>query len=192
MSEAITKNIQDVLKSNRFHCIRNGNEEVSDFIDNIKNSEHCVLIFHTEEMRNKIISEFFNPKILYKVTTACFTHTPSKFSCDHEITYDELLENNKFQPMIINDFLIDVIDKPYTPESTRIACEDTSWFAEKGYFDEHQQCGSVIAKHLMENSSLLCCYNPTKLKNIQLDTVLSNSKYVIVDTPFSVYEKIEN
>ena len=138
-----------------------GMGDVSNFIHSIKNNEHCILMFDNEDTRDKIIQEFFNPKFTRNVTTACFSQKPSKFDCEHEITYDKSIKNEKLEPMITSDFLLSVINKPSTPDSTRIACEDTLWFTGEGFFEEHQKLGNSINSRVINNSTLLCCYNMT-------------------------------
>jgi hypothetical protein len=146
-------------------------------------------LIDSEDIRDKIVQEFFNPKVTRNVITACFSQNPSKFNCKHEITYDKLIKNDKLEPMIVSDFLLSVIDQPSTPESTRIACEDTSWFTEEGFFEEHQKLGNSIDNRVMNNSALLCCYNTTKLNDEQMNKILSSRNYIILQEPFSVYKK---
>ena len=182
--------IVNSLGSVGFKRITNSDDEVFNFIHNVKNKEHCILMFSNEHIRDKIVNEFFNPKFIHNTATACFTHELSKFKCDQEITYDALIEKQMLVPNRISDFLVSVLDNSYPSNLSRIACEDTSWFSEAGFFEEHQKCGNNMDERVMNESVILCCYNVTKLSEEKMNIVLSGGKYVILEEPFSVYEKI--
>lgn len=181
--------VADQLKSIGFKQICNSKEETIDFIHNIQHKEHCVLIFHKDEARDEIVREFINKKYIKNSMTACFTNNPTKYECNHQMTYDSLILEQKLQPEKISDFLLNVLADSYEKEQTRIACEETSWLAEHGVFDEHQKWGNTIDQNVINESSIMCCYNITKLTDEQIKLVISAKRYIILDNPFSVYEK---
>jgi|SaaInlV_200m_DNA_6_1039755.scaffolds.fasta_scaffold21343_2 hypothetical protein len=184
------RSIVSTLNSKGFSQICNSFEEVLDFIHNVKHQDHCILIFQNDDVRDTIAKEFVNSKYSRNMVTACFAHNPTKYNCNHEITYDKLVQKQKFKPEVISDFLSTVLDKPYSPDSTRIVCEDTACLSEAGFFEEHQKYGNNMNKKVINDSTILCCYNSSKLDKEKIDVVLSSRKYVILDEPFSVYEKI--
>ncbi len=89
----------------------------------------------------------------------------------------------------ISDFLLDVLDKTYPNAFPRVACEDTVWFSEAGFFEQHQKLGNELDKKIIDNSTILCCYNITKLDEKQLDIVLNSRDFVILEEPFSVFRR---
>ncbi|MDC4231313.1 MAG: hypothetical protein M8319_03175 [Nitrosopumilus sp.] len=182
-------NVSSMLTSLGFTRICDTDKEILDFIHNMRNNEHCILIFNNENRRDQIVKEFFNPEFLHNTTTACFTHKLSKFHCDKEITYDKLVQEQVLIPNTVSDFLLSVLDKSYQRDCTRIACEDTSWFAESGFYEEHQKLGNNMDKKVIDESVLLCCYNATKLNDEQMNTVLSSRNYILLEEPFSLYSK---
>lgn len=177
------------LKALGFKQICHSKEETIDFVHNLKHKDHSILIFHQDETRDEIVREFLNKENTRNSMTACFTNNPLKYNCNHQITYDNLMQKQKFQPQIVSDFLLKVLSDSYKKEQTRIACEETSWLAEQGVFDEHQKWGSTIDQKVINESSVMCCYNVTKLTDEQMKVVLPSRKYIILDNPFSVYEK---
>jgi len=176
-----------MLESLGFSSITHSDEDVSKFLHNVKNKEHCVLIFQSEIIRDKIISEFFNSEFTNNTTTAIFTHNPSKFNCSKIIEYNELIENQKLVPNKINEFLVTVLDESYNKNYPKIVCEDTAWFSEIGLFKEHQE--SKIPEKILNESTIMCCYNSNKLNVEQLKTVLKTRNFIILEKPFSVYAK---
>ena len=52
-----------LLESLGFNKIGN-TQEVFEFIHNIRNNEHCILVFKDNIIHDKIVNEFFNPKFL--------------------------------------------------------------------------------------------------------------------------------
>lgn len=182
-------NVADELKKIGFKQICNSKEETIDFIHNIKHKDHCVLIFHKDDTRDEIVKEFLNKDYIKNSMTACFTNNPTKYECNHQMTYDSLIQEQRLQPHKISDFLLNVLSDSYDKEQTRIACEETSWLAEHGVFDEHQKWGNTIDKNVIDESSIMCCYNITKLTDEQIKAVISVKKYIILDNPFSVFEQ---
>lgn len=185
MSEAVSTK----LNSMGFKQICSSEEEVLDFIHNIKRQDHCILIFHDEQARDKIVNEFVNPKYNINSVTACFSNTPTKYDCNHQISYDMLIQEQKFQPHVVSDFLLNILANSYEKDHARIACEETSWLAEHGVFDEHQKLGNSLDENVINESAIMCCYNESKLNDEQMNTVLSSRKYIILEKPFSIYEK---
>ena len=181
--------INIILNSNGFKRICNTNEEVFNFIHNVKHKEHCILVFQTDDFRDEIVNEFFNPEFARNTATASFTHELSKYNCDHKITYNDLSQKQILLPTKISDFLVNVLNESYKRDSIRIACEDTAWFSEAGFFEEHQKCGNELDDRVINESIMLCCYNSNKLDEKKMNVVLSSRKYVILEEPFSVYQK---
>lgn len=177
-----------VLDSLNFKKITNSESEVLDFIDNIKNKDHSILLFQNDSARDKIVNSFID-KSKNKTYTACFSNDSAKYSCDEKITYNELVENDKLQTVKISEFLVGVLDRTYPSDFPRIVCEDTAWFSEAGFFEEHQKLGSQINQNIIDGSAILCCYNTAKLDDEKINTVLQSREYVILEEPFSVYQK---
>ena len=181
--------IKERLASIGFKQICNSKEETVNFIHNVKHKDHCVLIFHQDKTRDEIVKEFLNKNHIKNSVTACFSNTPQKYACNHQISYKSLVQNQKLQPHKISDFLLNVLANSYDKEQVRIACEETSWLAENGMFDEHQEWSKNINQNVMNESSIMCCYNVTKLTEEQMGIVLSKARYIILDNPVSVFEK---
>ena len=182
--------ILKLLDNQGFKQICNSEEKVLDFVHKIKHRDHCVLIFVNENIRDVIVKEFVNPKYARNSISACFTHNESKYNCDHQMTYDKLVKGQKFQPEVISDFLVTVLENSYKKDSTRIACEDTAWLAEGGFFEEHQKYGNSMDKRVLNDSAMICCYNAEKLNEEQMNIITSNQKLIILEEPFSVYQKL--
>jgi len=180
--------IIDKLDSLNFKPIAVTKSEVLDFIYNIKNKDHLILLFQNQSARDKIVNSFCD-KSKNPTSTACFSNDVSKYKCDKAITYDELIENNTLLVMKINEFLVDVLDTTYPNDFPRIVCEDTAWFSEVGFFEEHQKMGNKLDKRIMNDSAILCCYNTTKLDDKKIDTILQSRDYVILEEPFVVYAR---
>ena len=94
--EKIDFNLLELLDNNGFKQICNSEDKVLDFIHKIKHRDHCVLLFVNENMRDKVVNEFVNPKYARNSISACFTHNESKYNCDHKMTYDNLVKDQKF------------------------------------------------------------------------------------------------
>jgi len=186
----MNNSVVNLLNSIDFKRITTTDDDVFNFIHSINHKEHCILIFYNEHVKDKLVKEFFNTKFIRNAVSACFSRESSKFKCDHEITYDELTQNQMLLPSKISDFLVTVLDESYKRDFTRIACDDTTWFSEAGFFEEHQKCGNNLDDRVMNESVILCCYNATKLNEERLKVVLSSRKYIILEEPFAVYEKI--
>lgn len=184
MQEQIVK----ALDSLSFKKITNSESEASDFIDNIKNKDHSILLFQTDSVRDKIVNSFID-KSKNRAYTACFSNDSAKYNCDEKITYNELVENEKLQEVKISEFLVGVLDKAYPSDFPRIACEDTTWFSEVGFFEEHQKLGSKVNQNIINGSAILCCYNTAKLDDEMINTILQSREYAIIEEPFSVYQK---
>lgn len=180
--------VPERLKSIGLKQICNSKEETVNFIHNIKHKDHCILIFHQDQSRDEVVKEFLNKNHTKNSMTACFTKSPGKYECNHQITYDSLIQEQKFLPNMVSDFLLEVLSESYKKEQTRIACEETSWLAEQGMFDEHQQWASTVDQNVINESSIMCCYNIAELDDNQLETIISSRKYIILDSPFSVFE----
>ena len=90
---------------------------------------------------------------------------------------------------MVSDFLLNVLSESYKKEQTRIVCEETSWLAEQGVFNEHQQWGNTIDQNVINESSIMCCYDIAKLDDNQLEVIISSKKYIILDNPFCVFQK---
>ena len=178
--------ILDKLDSLNFKLIATTESEVLDFINNIKNNDHFILLFQNDYTRDKIVNNFFD-KSKNSIYTACFTNNVTKYKCDQSITYNELTENHMLLVMKINEFLVNVLDKTYPKDFPRIACEDTVWFSEAGFFEEHQKIGDKLDTRIIDDSTILCCYNTTKLDDKKINTILQSRDYVILEEPFSVY-----
>ncbi|MBA4718539.1 MAG: hypothetical protein HRO68_05400 [Nitrosopumilus sp.] len=89
----------------------------------------------------------------------------------------------------ISEFLVDVLDNAYPQAFPRIACEDTVWFSEAGFFEEHQKLGNTLDKKVIDESVILCCYNILKLDEEKMDTVLQSRDFIILDEPLSVFRR---
>ena len=178
----------DKLISLNFKCITESESEVFEFINKIKNKEHTILLFNNARMRDTIVTEFFD-KSKNNIFTACFVHNTIKYSCDKTITYNELTDNQVLLTNKISNFLIDVLDKTYPNDFPRICCEDTSWFSEAGFFEEHQKYGGEINKKIIDQSAILCCYDSSKLNPKQLNIVLDSRDFIILDDPLSVFRR---
>jgi hypothetical protein len=169
---------------------KNQKQDVFDFIHNIGNKEHPLLLFYDVKIRDEIINEFFNPKFTYSTITGCFTHTPEKYHCDNTITYDEILVTDQLDINKIMNFFEQVYDnKPNTPP--RFACEDTSWFAESGLFEEHQQIGNKMSSLVLNNSIIMCCYDLARINQKQLELVIQSRNYIILEDPFCAFVRGE-
>lgn len=181
--------VADRLESIGFKQICNTKEDTINFIHNIKHKDHCILIFNQDHARDEIVKEFLDKNHTKNSITACFTRTLGKYECNHQITYDSLILEQKFQPQVVSDFLLNVLSESYKKEQTRIVCEETSWLAEQGVFDEHQQWGNTIDQNVINESSIMCCYDIAKLDDNQLEVIISSKKYIILDNPFCVFQK---
>ena len=91
------------------------------------------------------------------------------------------LKDKKFQPEVINDFLVTVLENSYKKDSTRIACEDTAWLAEGGFFEEHQKYGNSMDERVLNDSAMICCYNAKKINEEQMIVITSNQKLIILE-----------
>ena len=139
------------------------------------------------ENRDKIVKQFFNPKHTRNYMTACFSNTPSKYECNHQMSYKTLIQEQKFQPHLVTDFLLSVLADSYKKDQTRIACEETSWLAEHGMFDDHQKWANSLDEKVIAESAIMCCYNASKMDEHQMKTIIASRKFVILDDPLSVY-----
>jgi len=180
--------ITNKLFSLNFECVAFSEEDVFKFINKLKDKDHTILLFKNEHIRDTIVTEFFD-KSKNDIFTACFAHNTSKYNCDKAISYNELSENQILLTNKISEFLVDVLDKTYPRTFPRIACEDTAWFSEAGFFEEHQKLGNTLDKRVLEESIILCCYNILKLEKEKMDIVLQNSNLIILDEPLSVYRR---
>ncbi|MBI1662856.1 MAG: hypothetical protein IS860_05090 [Nitrosopumilus sp.] len=181
--------IPSKLNTMGFEQICSSENEVTEFIHNLKHKDHCIFVFEDEQIRDKVVNEFINLKTAKNILTACFSTKPEKYDCNHQITYDKLVQEQKLQPIVISDLLLNVLSESYQKDQARIVCEETSWLAENGMFDEHQKMGSEMDEKVFDESTIMCCYNASKLNDAQMDTVLSSRRYIILEKPFSVYEK---
>ena len=59
-STEIYENLIAKLCSDNFECIADSEENVFEFISKIKNKEHSILLFKNENIRDTILSEFFD------------------------------------------------------------------------------------------------------------------------------------
>ena len=184
----IHENLDKKLISLNFERIADSEQKVFEFISKIKNKDHTILLFNNEQIRDTIVTEFFD-KSKSDIFTACFTHNLVKYNCDKVITYNELTENQMLLTSKISEFLVNVLDETYPLSFPRIACEDTVWFSEAGFFEEHQKLGNVLDKKVINESAILCCYNTTKLDEKKMDIVLQSRDYVILEEPLSVFRR---
>jgi hypothetical protein len=182
------ENISEKLILLNFECIADSEQKVFEFINTLKNGEHAILLFKNEHIRDIIVNEFFN-KSKNNIFTACFTHNPTKYQCDQTIRYNELSEKQVLLTNKISNFLLDVLDKTYPNAFPRVACEDTVWFSEAGFFEEHQKLGNKIDKTVIDGSTILCCYNIVKLDEKKLYVVLQSRDFVILEEPLSVFRR---
>jgi len=184
----MSEQIVTKLESLNFKQIAISKSKVDDFIHNIKTKDHAILLFQNESIRDETVRTFLD-KSKNQTYTACFVHDTSKYNCDQAITYDELIENQTLLTTKINEFLINVLDKTYPNDFPRIACEDTVSFSEAGFFEEHQKLGDKLDTRIIDDSTILCCYNTDKLDDDKINTVLQSRDYIILEEPFSVYQK---
>ncbi len=171
-----------------FECITESEQAVFKFIYKIRNKDHTILLFENEHIRDTIVTEFFD-KSKNDIFTACFAHNTVKYKCDKAITYNELSENQLLLTNKISQFLVEVLDEAYSTGFPRVACEDTVWFSEAGFFEEHQKIGNILDKKVIEESAILCCYNTTKLDEEKMDIVLQSRDFVILGEPLSVFRR---
>lgn len=184
----VHENMSAKLISHNFECIADSENKVFEFISEIKNKEHTILLFQNEKIRDTIVTEFFE-KSKNRAYTACFAHEKIKYKCDKAITYGELSENRQLLVNKISEFLVDVLDSAYPDSFPRVACEDTAWFSEAGFFEEHQKLGNKLDKKVIEESAILCCYDTTRLDDVKVDTILQSRDYVILGKPLSVFRR---
>ena len=177
--------ITNKLLSLNFECVAFSEEDVFEFINKLKDKDHTILLFKNEHIRDTIVTEFFD-KSKNDIFTACFAHDTMKYKCDKAISYNELSENQILLTNKISEFLVDVLDKTYPRAFPRIACEDTAWFSEAGFFEEHQKLGNTLDKRVIDESVILCCYNILKLDKEKMDIVIQSSNFIILDEPLSV------
>lgn len=187
-SMQVYENMIAKLISHNFECFADSEKKVSEFISEITNKEHTILLFQNEKTRDTIVTEFFE-KSKNRAYTACFAHETIKYKCDKAITYDELSENQKLLTNKISEFLVEVLDDSYPNSFPRVACEDTAWFSEAGFFEEHQKLGNSLDKKVIEESAILCCYDTTRLDDVKIDTILQSRDYVILGKPLSVFRR---
>ena len=187
-SMQIRENLVNKLHSNNFECIADFELKVFEFISKIENKDHTILLFKNERIRDTVVTEFFD-KSKNDIFTACFAHDKIKYKCDKTITYNELSENQILLTNKISEFLIDVLDEAYPRSFPRVACEDTAWFSESGFFEEHQKIGNVLDKKVIEESAILCCYDTTGLDDVKIDVILQSRDYVILGEPLSVFRR---
>lgn len=180
--------ITNKLFSLNFECVAFSEEDVFEFINKLKDKDHTILLFKNEHIRDTIVTEFFD-KSKNDIFTACFAHNTSKYNCDKAISYNELSENQILLTNKISEFLVDVLDKTYPRAFPRIACEDTAWFSEAGFFEEHQKLGNTLDKKVIDESIILCCYNILKLDKEKMDIVLQSTNFIILDEPLSVFRR---
>ena len=180
--------ITSKLFSLNFECVAFSEKDVFEFINKLKDKDHTILLFKNEHIRDTIVTEFFD-KSKNDIFTACFAHNTVKYKCDKAITYNELSENQMLLTNKISQFLVEVLDEAYPRDFPRVACEDTVWFSEAGFFEEHQKIGNILDKKVIEESAILCCYNTTKLDEKKLDVILHSRDFVILGEPLSVFRR---
>ena len=179
-AEKSNKSIEEILESIRL-------EEVFTALKNLNKNQHPILLFSTEDFRNKIIQEFFDIKIPNE-SKGCFSENPS--NSQKTITYDKILEENQISPSKVNEFLREVHQTNQTSLPSRFACENTIWFKNQGLFDEHQKLGDKLDKTVVSQSCILCCYNVNQLNNSQIQRIIKTRGIIILEKPKSIFRRI--
>ncbi|MCE2506102.1 MAG: hypothetical protein J4F36_06485 [Nitrosopumilaceae archaeon] len=54
--------IPSKLNTMGFEQICSSENEVTEFIHNLKHKDHCIFVFEDEQIRDKVVNEFINPK----------------------------------------------------------------------------------------------------------------------------------
>jgi hypothetical protein len=181
--------------------------EVCDFVRDIPQCEHIALLYRSENVKNKILSEFFDycqtegddcEKKL-PVGLISIKETPIKLRADLlHISYDELLNAPRRDK--IKEKLAAWINYVHSFNKsqrfpTRIANEDATMWLRNG-FDAHdglhlEQMFSTLTCDV--NASMLCAFDISKIEetdvNTMLKSLLSAHDYVILDEPLVVYRK---
>jgi hypothetical protein len=56
-------NLSLILKRNGFEKVAENKEHIVNFVQSMNGSEHVIFLWENEEIKNKMISEFFNQQV---------------------------------------------------------------------------------------------------------------------------------
>ncbi len=165
--------------------------EVLDFLSNMKGSTTPILFYTQEKFRTEIIDGYLNPYESSKISTGHFSRGPTTIKATQNITYNELVDGNQMVLERVNDFFSKTHAMNSSNLPTRFSCEDTIWFKEEGFSDEHQSIRHSLNPEIIRNAIILCSYDLNKISEEEFKKLLISSDYVLLDNPFSVYEKTD-
>jgi hypothetical protein len=186
--------INDILK-------KVNDSEVLKFITNIPPNEHILFLYANASSIDHLLSAFFYPGKTVLDQTDLLSVKPSAFHLAKKSKfYDELFEELSLaaSKAELEERLHDWRSKPCLFVKSRkkniparIALRNATFWLEKGYSSELIILEQSIGKHTVENLTVLCGYNISRLHdediNTKLERIISFHGYVIIDEPLKVY-----
>jgi hypothetical protein len=173
------------------------------FVRNVPSCSHIAFLYTNEIAKNKILSEFFDPKTTEDHEAPPLglisIKTPKKLSADLlNISYDELL--NKTSKDKTKERLAAWIGYVHSFNRsqgfpTRIAEEDATLWLKNGFSPlEDLQIEQMFSTQTCDNNmSILCAFDISKIAesdiNSIMKSIISAHDYVILDEPPLVYTR---
>jgi hypothetical protein len=186
--------IDDILK-------KVNDSAVLKFITNIPRHEHILFLYSNESSKDELLSAFFSSDKNVLVHPALLSVKPSDTHLSKKSkVYDGLFEELSLaaSKAELEESLHDWRSKPSLFVKSRkkniparIALRNATFWLEKGYSSELIILEQSIGKHTVENLTVLCGYNISRLHdediNTKLERIISFHGYVIIDEPLRVY-----
>lgn len=180
--------VSRILNEYHFEMIADKMEEIIDFVQKVKGSEHLLVLWKDQESKDKLVSEFFN-KDYSGPSKGYFSVKPFEDESVENTVYEKYYDQHEkqFIPKAV-DKVVATVGANKTGSSTRYAFEDDTWLMERGQTEEVIQTEEQLGHKVDENLSLFCFDNVTRLDETKLKRIIPAHGYVILAEPLSLYK----
>lgn len=180
--------ISKILEENSFELVYDKMSEIVDFVRNVKGSEHLLVLWNTQETKDRFVSEFFNTAYS-GFSKGYFSLNPYDDDSVENTTYEKYFEQHgkKFIPQAV-DKVVSKVGSNQTGSSTRYAFEDDTWLMERGQTEEVISTEEQLGKKVDEHLSLFCFDNVTRLDESKLKRMIPAHGHVLLAEPLSLYK----
>jgi hypothetical protein len=163
--------------------------DISKYLKNVSGHEHVLFLWNDKNTRNKIMETFFAQP---DVPQAIISSERIKLPAVENVLYSDLLSNKETAIQKELQMITQIHQKNQTILTTRLAGIDcTKWFKHglsKEFLALEKQIDSYFEK---ENISCICGYNINEIPDSKtLKTLLKSHNYVMLDDPYSLFEKL--
>jgi hypothetical protein len=184
--------LKDVINNNHRNDSKNDNM-AKGFLNELEESQDQQIIslfFQKESFRDKLLEEYLLDSKRQNIASAFFGHAKPPVETTSSKTYEQVMSNGMILLNKVQENLSEADTKNTTNKCTRIACQETSIFKEKGMFSQYLEMLKGI-NQTKEKYAVLFCFKENTLNESEIIEILRLSHMVISDELGTVFDRSE-